>query len=100
MWNDLDFKENTISINTNLNRYRKRDYGFTLGVASTKSVKSRRIIKMNSVVKTTLLKHKIQSRPCISVLPYLDDLGIVRGEQSGFVVIQAIRYGVSLLSMI
>lgn len=84
-WDDISFKDSTISITKSLNRYRKKDYGFTLGVASTKSTKSNRTIKMNSVVRTTLLKYKMQSKPCESVLPYLDDNGIVRGKVSDFV---------------
>lgn len=84
-WDDIDFKDDTITINTSLNRYRKKEYGFTLGVASTKSTTSNRVIKMNRVVKSTLIKHKWQSEQCVSVLPYLDDAGVVRGEVSGFV---------------
>ena len=84
-WDDIDFKRNTITVDKGLNRYRKKDYGFTLGVASTKSTTSNRIIKMNSIVKSTLLKHKMQSKACVSKLPYLDDAGIVRGEISGFI---------------
>lgn len=84
-WEDIDFKNNTITVNKSLNRYRKKEYGFTLAVASTKSNTSNRTIKMNSVVKATLLEHKMQNKKCVSVLPYLDDTGIVRGTISGFV---------------
>lgn len=84
-WEDIDFKNNTITVNKSLNRYRKKEYGFTLAVASTKSNTSNRTIKMNSVVKSTLLEHKMQNKKCVSFLPYLDDTGIVRGTISGFV---------------
>ena len=32
-WDDVNFKENTITINKTVNRYRKADYGFTMAVA-------------------------------------------------------------------
>ncbi|MFR8226353.1 MAG: tyrosine-type recombinase/integrase [Lachnospirales bacterium] len=92
-WNDIDFKQNTITINKTLNRYRKVDYGFTMGIASPKSKTSNRTIYMNSVVKTTLLKLKMSS---VAVqgekLPYVDDSGHKRGEVSGFVFYNSIGH--------
>lgn len=92
-WNDIDFKQNTITINKTLNRYRKVDYGFTMGIASPKSKTSNRTIYMNSVVKTTLLKLKMSS---VAVqgekLPYVDDSGHKRGEVSGFVFYNSIDH--------
>ncbi len=81
---DVDFKNNTISINKTVNRYRKADYGFTMGIASTKSKTSVRNIPMNSVVKSTLLKLKMKNHPSQAKLPYVDDSGHMRGEISGF----------------
>lgn len=57
-WEDVNFKDNSININKTVNRYRKVDYGFTMGVASPKSKTSNRTILMNGTTKTTLLKLK------------------------------------------
>ena len=84
-WKDIDFKSDTVNITKTVNRYRKADYGFTLGVASPKSKTSVRVIIMNNIVRTTLLKLKMQNRTAISVLPFVDDSGHVRGHVSGFI---------------
>lgn len=92
-WNDIDFKQNTIMINKTLNRYRKADYGFTMGIASPKSKASNRIIYMNSVVKTALLKLKMSNAAVKGVkLPYIDDSGHKRGEISDFVFYNSIGH--------
>lgn len=83
-WQDVDFQNDTISINKTVNRYRKADYGFTMGVASTKSRTSVRSIPMNSIVRKTLLKLKIKNMPSLSKLPFVDDSGHIRGEIGGF----------------
>lgn len=83
-WDDVNFKENTITINKTVNRYRKADYGFTMAVASPKSKTSVRNIPMNSVVKSTLLKLKMKNYPSQAKLSYVDDSGHTRGEISGF----------------
>jgi site-specific recombinase XerD len=88
-WNDINFDKNTISVNKSLNRYRKKDYGFTLAIASPKSITSIRTIPMNSVMRNILLKHKMKSEQSASALPYLDDYGNVRGEISDFVFTNA-----------
>jgi len=86
-WEDVDFKENTITINKTVNRYRKADYGFTMAVASPKSKTSIRSVAMNSVVRKTLLKLKMQSIPSMAQLPYVDDSGNIRGKISGFLFV-------------
>lgn len=86
-WEDVDFKENTITINKTVNRYRKADYGFTMAVASPKSKTSIRSVAMNSVVRKTLLKLKMQSIPSMAQLPYVDDSGNIRGRISGFLFV-------------
>lgn len=86
-WNDVDFKEDIITINKTVNRYRKADYGFTMAVASPKSKTSIRSVTMNSVVRKTLLKLKMQSAPSEVKLPYVDDSGNVRGQISGFLFV-------------
>lgn len=83
-WQDVDFQKNTISINKTVNRYRKSDYGFTMGVASPKSKTSVRNIPMNSVVRKTLLKLKMKNTPSLAKLPFVDDSGHTRGEIGGF----------------
>lgn len=84
-WEDVDFKEGRIEINKTVNRYRKIDHGFTIGIASPKSKTSNRAIPMNSVVKTTLLKLKMQNITSIVKLPYVDDSGHERKKISGFI---------------
>lgn len=86
-WDDVDFKEDTITINKTVNRYRKADYGFTMAVASPKSKTSIRNVAMNSVVRKTLLKMKMQSAPSETELPYVDDSGNVRGQIRGFLFV-------------
>ena len=88
-WTSIDFKNNTVTIDKTLNRYREADYGFTLGVASPKSKTSVRSILMNSVVKSTLLKLKMMNVVSSAQLPYLDDSGHVRGVIDDFVFINA-----------
>ena len=83
-WDDVNFKDDVITINKTVNRYRKADYGFTMAVASPKSKTSVRSIVMNSVVKRELLKLKMQAVPTAASLPYVDDSGHVRGRLSGF----------------
>lgn len=88
-WKDINFKENTITINKTVNRYRKADYGFTMAVASPKSKTSVRSIAMNSVVRITLLKMKMQNVAPVTKLPFVDDTGHVRGHVSDFIFINS-----------
>ena len=89
-WQDVDFKENVITINKTVNRYRKADYGFTIAVASPKSKTSIREIPMNSVVRSTLLKLRMQRGENNAQLNYVDDSGHIRGIVSGFVFVNSI----------
>lgn len=89
-WEDVNFKDSTITINKTVNRYRKADYGFTMAVASPKSKTSVRTVVMNSVVKKELLKLKMQNGTHEVSLPYVDDSGHIRGQISGFVFVNAI----------
>lgn len=89
-WEDINFKDNTITINKTVNRYRKAQYGFTMAVASPKSKTSIRTVIMNSVVKTELMKLKMQNGTHEATLPYVDDSGHVRGKISGFVFVNTI----------
>ncbi|OUP00574.1 site-specific integrase [Sellimonas sp.] len=84
-WEDIDFKKEEITINKTVNRYRKADYGFTMGVASPKSKTSNRKVIMNHLVKSVLLEHKLRSGQQSETLPFLDDYGHVRKHVTGFV---------------
>ena len=88
-WDDINFKENTVTINKAVNRYRKVDYGFTMAVASPKSKTSIRVIPMNSVVKAELLRHKMKNGISNISLPLVDDSGRIRGEVKGFVFVNS-----------
>lgn len=84
-WHDVDFENNTIRINKSLNRYRKKDYGFTLGIGSCKSKSSNRTVKMKTDVRKVLLELKLRGEYPTFVLPSVDDVGIVRGEVQDFI---------------
>ncbi len=84
-WKDVNFKENTITINKTVNRYRKADFGFTVAVASPKSRKSVRKILMNSITKNVLLKEKMHRKSSTASLPYVDDYGNRRREITEFI---------------
>lgn len=86
-WEDVNFKENIISINKTVNRYRKKDYGYTVAVASPKSKTSIRNVAMNTVVRTTLLKLKMQNTAHVAGLPFVDDSGNIRGTISDFLFV-------------
>lgn len=88
-WDDVNFEDGTISINKSLNRYRKKDYGFTIGIASCKSQSSNRVLKMNSMVRKTLLEEKLKNNVTALILPRVDDVGIVRGYISGFLFVNS-----------
>lgn len=89
-WEDVNFKDSTITINKTVNRYRKADYGFTMAVASPKSKTSIRTIAMNSVVRKELLKLKMQTMTPAVKLPYVDNSGHIRGHISGFLFVNSV----------
>ena len=84
-WDDIDFKTSEIRINKSLNRYRKKDYGFTMAVGSPKSKTSVRTIIMNDTVKIALMRLKMQRGKETPILPCVDDSGNVKGEVKDFV---------------
>ena len=89
-WDDVNFENNTITINKTVNRYRKIDYGFTIAVASPKSKTSVRKLAINSVVRKELLKLRMQTATPAATLPYVDDSGHIRGQLSGFLFVNSI----------
>ena len=88
-WDDIDFKEGTISINKTMNRYRKKDYGFTMALGSPKSKTSVRTIMMNDVIKSALRTQKFQNVPSEVTVPYLDDTGRVTKQIGDFVFLNS-----------
>ena len=88
-WNDMDFENNIVTVNKTVNRYRKKDYGFTMGVASVKSKSSVRTFAMNGYMKAILLRLKLQRPQKTPVLPFVDDAGNVRGNIEGFVFLNS-----------
>ena len=91
-WNDINFKTGEISITKSLNRYRKEDYGFTLGIGSTKTDTSNRTVYMSDVVRTALLELKMRSPHITQILPLVDDTGNVRGNVTGFVFLNSVGH--------
>jgi integrase len=89
VWDDIDFKEGTISINKTMNRYRKNDYGFTLALGSPKSQTSERTIMMNDVVRNALRTQRFQSISSDIMLPYLDASGRVTKQIQNFVFLNS-----------
>lgn len=89
-WEDVNFQDDTIIINKTVNRYRKADYGFTMAVASPKSKTSIRSIPINTMVRKTLLKLKMQGISSDARLPYVDDSGNVKSYVSGFLFLNSI----------
>lgn len=86
-WSDIDFSEGTININKSLNRYRKKDHGFTVGLGTPKSKTSKRVIAFNNVIKKALLVQKMQNTKTDTKisLPFVDDNGVVIDYISDFV---------------
>ena len=85
-WDDVDFKNNTISINKSLNRYRKVDNGITVGISTPKNITSKRTISFNDSVRKVLLNHRIKSKKAVDYqVPYVNEFGKVTGYCSGFV---------------
>lgn len=89
-WDDIDFKTNTIQINKSLNRYRKADHGFTIGISTPKSDTSTRMISFNDTVRKTLLEHRIRSEKHTNYsIPYVNESGKITGQCSGFVFLNS-----------
>ena len=89
-WNDIDFKNGTITVNKSLNRYRKQDYGFTMAVSSPKSKSSIREVPMNSVVRAELLMLRMRNIKNNAIIPIVDDAGRVKGDVSNFVFVNSL----------
>ena len=68
---------------------REKDYGFTLGIGSTKTDTSKRIVYMSDIVRNNLMKLKMRSPHKTQTLPLVDDSGNVKGEVTGFVFLNS-----------
>lgn len=86
-WSDIDFKNDTISVNKTMNRYRKADYGFTMGLGTPKSDDSLRTIIMNTTVRKALRSEMIKRKQIKLELPFVSDTGVVTGTVKDFVFI-------------
>lgn len=88
-WDDIDFQKDTISITKTLNRYRKKDYGFTMAISTPKSQSSIRKVAMNPLIKSTLLRLKLQRPSETPTLSFVDESGKARGTVKGFVFLNS-----------
>lgn len=89
-WNDIDFDNNTIKINKTVNRYRKKDHGFTVGISTPKNRTSIRTVVINDIVRKSLLKHRLQSvEDADYQVPYVSESGKITGQCSGFVFLNS-----------
>ncbi len=90
-WDAVDFSRSQVTIDKSLNRYRKKEYGFTLAIGTTKSRKGVRTIAVNEAVINALKRQKqLQMQilcPAGKVLR-VDDYGRVIGEINNLVFTQ------------
>ena len=84
-WDNVDFKNNMLTIDKTVNRYRKKDFGFTMALASPKSRTSVRTIPMNNEVRKMLLKEKMRNAGPTMSIPFVDDSGNIRRQVSDIV---------------
>ena len=84
-WDNIDFENNVITINKTVNRYRKKDFGFTVALASPKSRTSIRTFPMNDEVRKMFLKEKFRDTPPAAPLPFVDDSGNIRRQVKNIV---------------
>ncbi len=92
MWDAVDFSRSQVTIDKSLNRYRKKEYGFTLAVGSTKSRKGIRTITVNEAVINALMKQRqlqMQNLCPAGRILRVDDYGRVIGEIDNLVFTQA-----------
>lgn len=87
---DVDFKNQKITINKTVNRYRKKQMGFTVGIGTPKSRTSNREIILNKDAMHILQKYMMQNPTTGYTLPFVDDNGRVKGEITGFVFLNDI----------
>lgn len=91
-WDAVDFSRSKVTIDKSLNRYRKKEYGFTLAVESTKSRKGIRTITVNEAVINALMKQRqlqMQNLCPAGRILRVDDYGRVIGEIDNLVFTQA-----------
>lgn len=90
-WNCVDMEHSVLTIDKSLNRYRKKEYGFTNALGSTKSKNSKRTITFNKVVAKALdrqRKYQAESKMIAQSIPIVDNYGRKLGETSDFVFTQ------------
>ena len=89
-WDNVDFENNVITIDKTVNRYRKKDFGFTIALASPKSKTSVRTFPMNSEVRKMLLKEKFKNTGPAAPVPFVDDSGNIRRQVDNVVFANSI----------
>ena len=89
-WDNVDFENDMLTINKTVNRYRKKDFGFTVALASPKSKTSVRTIPMNNEVRKMLLKEKLKQETSSLSIPFVDDSGNIRKYVSDIVFVNSV----------
>lgn len=87
-WDCVDREHSLLTIDKSLNRYRKKDYGFTNALGSTKSKNSERTIPFNDLVADALesqRRFQLDSGITPQVISIVDDYGRVIGETGNLV---------------
>lgn len=91
-WDDVDLEEGILRIDKSLNRYRKKEHGYTMALGSTKSKQSNRDILLNDVMKKAFLQQRKiqfsmprQNKP----IPRVDDYGRIIKEVDNLVFLQS-----------
>ncbi|MGO5084672.1 tyrosine-type recombinase/integrase [Oliverpabstia intestinalis] len=88
-WDNVDFENNTITIDKTVNRYRKKEYGFTVAMASPKSRTSVRKFPMNTEIRLILLKLKMKNMRPAAKIPFVDDAGNIRKYRKDLVFLNS-----------
>lgn len=106
-WDCVDFSNSKITINKALNRYRKKEYGFTVAIGSTKSKNGIRTVKVNEIVIRALKEQRrlqLQKEGSVTIkIPRVDDYGRVISEIDNLVFTQAngqVWYEPAVISLI
>lgn len=91
-WDCVDFVHSKVTIDKSLNRYRKKEYGFTVAIGSTKSKNGVRTITVNeTVIRALKEQRRIQlenEKNVVTKVPRVDDYGRVIGEINNLVFTQ------------
>lgn len=91
-WDDVDLENGTLQITKSLNRYRKKEYGYTMAIGSVKTKQSNREISLNDLMKKALQQQKKlqfilprQNKP----IPRVDDYGRIVKNIENLIFLQS-----------